>query len=154
ALPATDPARLADRMRGAWIGRAAGCLLGKPVEGVGRAGIRAILEATGRWPLADWFTGAGLPAEVAARHPWNRASRTTSLAENIDGMPEDDDLNYSMLALALVEQHGRSLTTEDVAHAWLSELPGLRVFTAERAVYRDLLDGVDPCSAATTRNPY
>ncbi|HYK96857.1 MAG TPA: ADP-ribosylglycohydrolase family protein [Candidatus Acidoferrales bacterium] len=154
ALPTVSRERLADRIRGAWIGRAVGCLLGKPVEGVGRTGIREILEVTGRWPLDDFFTGRGLPADVAARHPWNRASRDTSLAENIDGMPEDDDLNYTMLALGLVEAHGRGLTTDNVARAWLAELPALRVFTAERAVYRDLLDGVDPCAAAATRNPY
>jgi ADP-ribosylglycohydrolase len=153
ALPRVSRAALADRIRGAWLGRAAGCLLGKPVEGVGRAGIREILQATGRWPLADWFTASRLPETVAARHPWNRASRTTSLAENIDGMPEDDDLNYTMLALALVEK-SRAFTTEDVADRWLKELPGLRVFTAERAVYRNLLDGIDPVEAAMVRNPY
>jgi ADP-ribosylglycohydrolase len=153
-LPRIPRTALADRIRGAWLGRAAGCLLGKPVEGVGRAGIREILEATGRWPLADWFTARGLPDDVTARHPWNRASRTTSLAENIDGMPEDDDLNYTMLALWLVETAGRSFTTDDVAALWLRELPGLRVFTAERAVYRNLLDGIDASDAATIRNPY
>jgi ADP-ribosylglycohydrolase len=153
-LPRIPHAALADRIRGAWLGRAAGCLLGKPVEGVGRDGIREILEATGRWPLADWFTARGLRDDVAARHPWNRASRATSLAENIDGMPEDDDLNYTMLALWLVETSGRSFTTDDVAALWLSELPGLRVFTAERAVYRNLLDGIGPSDAATIRNPY
>ena len=153
-LPRIPDAQLADRIHGGWLGRAAGCLLGKPVEGVGRAGIREILEATGRWPLADWFTGRGLPDDVAARHPWNRASRPTSLAENIDGMPEDDDLNYTMLALRLVETSGRSFTTDDVASLWLSELPGLRVFTAERAVYRNLLDGIGPSDAATIANPY
>jgi len=153
-LPPVTVATLTDRVRGAWLGRAVGCLLGKPVEGVGRVGIREILQATGRWPLADWFTARGLPEEVAARHPWNRASRATSLAENIDGMPEDDDLNYTMLALALIEERGRGFTTDDVAERWLKELPGLRVFTAERAVYRNLLDGIEPCDAATTRNPY
>jgi len=153
-LPPVTVATLTDRIRGAWLGRAVGCLLGKPVEGVGRAGIREILEATGRWPLADWFTARGLPEAVAARHPWNRASRTTSLAENIHGMPEDDDLNYTMLALAIVEEQGRAFTTDDVAERWLKELPGLRLFTAERAVYRNLLDGIDPVDAAATRNPY
>jgi ADP-ribosylglycohydrolase len=154
ALPRLSRAALADRIRGAWQGRAVGCLLGKPVEGVGRAGIREILQATGRWPLADWFTARGLPDDVSARHPWNRASRPTSLAENIDGMPEDDDLNYTMLALALVEANGRAFTTDDVASQWLRELPGLRVFTAERAVYRNLLDGIEASEAATIRNPY
>ena len=153
-LPAVDPAALADRIHGAWLGRAAGCLLGKPVEGLSRAGIREILVATGRWPLDDWFTARGLPDDVAARHPWNRASRATSLAENIDGMPEDDDLNYTMLALALVESNGTTFSTDAVATAWLRELPGLRVFTAERAAYRNLLDGIDPSEAAAIRNPY
>ena len=153
-LPAMSREALADRIHGAWLGRAVGCLLGKPVEGMGRAGIRKILQVEGRWPLADWFTARGLPEAVAARHPWNRASRATSLTENIDGMPEDDDLNYTMLALALLEACGRAFTTDDVADRWLKELPGLRVFTAERAVYRNLLDGIEPVDAARVRNPY
>ena len=45
---------------GAWLGRAAGCLLGKPVEKVQRVGIRRILESSGRWPLTEYFTAAGV----------------------------------------------------------------------------------------------
>ncbi|WP_053205109.1 ADP-ribosylglycohydrolase family protein [Jiangella muralis] len=143
-----------DRLHGAWLGRAAGCLLGKPVEKISRAGIREILEATGRWPLTDWFTAVGLPADVAARHPWNRRSAATSLAENIDGMPEDDDLNFPMLNLALLETHGAGFTTVDVAQRWLAELPAGRVFTAERVAYRNLLLGHLPPATATVRNPF
>ena len=69
-------------------------------------------------------------------------------------MPEDDDLNYTMLALALMEERGRAFTTDDVADRWLKDLPGLRVFTAERAVYRNLLDAIEPVDAARIRNPY
>lgn len=83
-------AALADRIAGAWLGRAAGCLLGKPVEKIPRAGIEAIARATGNWPITGYFTAAGLPAELAARWPWNRRSAATSLAENIAGMPEDE----------------------------------------------------------------
>ncbi|PZF81633.1 ADP-ribosylglycohydrolase family protein [Jiangella anatolica] len=143
-----------DRVHGAWLGRAAGCLLGKPVEKISRAGIREILEATGRWPLTGWFTADGLPADVAARHPWNRRSATTSLAENIDGMPEDDDLNFPMLNLALLENHGAGFTTDDVAESWLASLPAGRVFTAERVAYRNLLLGHLPPATATVRNPF
>ncbi|SDU81549.1 ADP-ribosylglycohydrolase family protein [Jiangella alkaliphila] len=143
-----------DRVHGAWLGRAAGCLLGKPVEKVSRAGIREILEATGRWPLDDWFTAKGLTDDVAARWPWNRRSATTSLAENIDGMPEDDDLNFPMLNLALLETRGADFTTEDVAEAWLASLPAGRVFTAERVAYRNLLLGHLPPATATVRNPF
>ncbi|WP_406070375.1 ADP-ribosylglycohydrolase family protein [Micromonospora sp. NBC_01638] len=143
-----------DRLHGAWLGRAAGCLLGKPVEKIPREGIREILTATDRWPLRDWFTAKGLPAEVADRWPWNRRSAPTSLAENIDGMPEDDDLNYALLALRVLETHGRDFTSADVAQAWLDWLPGGRVFTAERVAYRNLLLGFAPPQSARRHNPF
>ncbi len=143
-----------DRLHGGWLGRAAGCLLGKPVEKIPRAGIRAIAEATGNWPVRGYFTAAGLPAEIGDRWPWNRRSRPTSLVENIAGMPEDDDLNFAMLALELLEQHGERLRTEHVAQAWLNNLPAGRVFTAERASYRNLLNAVAPERAALIHNPF
>ena len=147
-------AAYADRVLGAWTGRAAGCLLGKPVEKIPRAGIEEILRATGRWPLDRWFTAVGLPDDVAARWPWNRRSAPTSLEENIDGMPEDDDLNYPILALALLERHGRGFTTDDVAQLWLDALPAGRVFTAERAAYRNILDARPVPETATHHNPF
>ena len=153
ALPAAGPA-YGDRVLGAWTGRAAGCLLGKPVEKIPRAGIEEILRATGRWPLDRWFTAVGLPDDVAARWPWNKRSAPTSLEENIDGMPEDDDLNYPILALALLEKHGRGFTTDDVAQLWLDALPAGRVFTAERAAYRNVLDARPVPETATHHNPF
>jgi ADP-ribosylglycohydrolase len=151
---AGGPGGLADRLLGAWTGRAAGCLLGKPVEKIPREGIRAILQSQGRWPLRDWFTAEGLAPELAERWPWNRRSATNSLAENITGMPEDDDLNFPMLALHLVERRGAGFSTDDVADAWLANLPGGRVFTAERVAYRNLLLGEDPPRTATRHNPF
>ncbi|MFI6541063.1 ADP-ribosylglycohydrolase family protein [Nonomuraea sp. NPDC050547] len=145
-----DPARLL----AAWQGRAAGCVLGKPVEKIPRAGIREIAEATGNWPIRGWFTAKGLPAEVAGRWPWNRRSAVNSLAENIDGVPEDDDLNYPLLALTVLERHGHGFTTDDVAKLWLDELPAGRTFTAERVAYRNLLDGLEPPDTAAHRNPF
>jgi ADP-ribosylglycohydrolase len=143
-----------DRVLGAWLGRAAGCLLGKPVEKIPRAGIRAIAESTGNWPIAGYFTEIGLDADIAQRYPWNRRSRPTSLVENIDGMPEDDDLNFPLIALDLLERVGRGFTTDDVAQSWLANLPGGRVFTAERIAYRNLLDGYEPDEAGSVGNPF
>ena len=150
SAPRVDP----DRILGAWQGRAAGCLLGKPVEKIPRAGIREILVSSGRWPLTGYFTAVGLPSDVAGRWPWNRRSAGNSLVENISGMPEDDDLNYPMLALAVLERVGSDAETADFAQAWLDLLPGGRVFTAERVAYRNLLDGVAPPVTSTLRNPY
>lgn len=142
------------RLEAAWLGRAAGCLLGKPVEKLPLDGIRRLAEATGNWPLHTWFTARGLPADLAEQYPWNRRSAKNSLAENIDGMPEDDDLNYPLLNLLLLGRHGKHFTTTDVARLWLDELPAARTFTAERVAYRNLLSGVEPPRTARHRNPF
>ncbi|MFF9868606.1 ADP-ribosylglycohydrolase family protein [Streptomyces sp. NPDC013953] len=154
---ATDRAAtpgLGERLHAAWLGRAAGCLLGKPVEKLPLPAIRALARATGNWPLTTWFTAKGVPPALAAAHPWNRRSAATSLAENIDGMPEDDDLDHALLALLLLKRYGPGFTTADVARLWLDELPAGRAFTAERVAYRNLLSGLEPPLTATHRNPF
>ncbi|MFJ8532519.1 ADP-ribosylglycohydrolase family protein [Streptomyces sp. NPDC093591] len=138
----------------AWLGRAVGCLLGKPVEKLPLEAIRQLAEATGNWPLTTYFTAKGVPGELAAEYPWNRRSAKTSLAENIDGMPEDDDLNYPLLNLLLIQRHGKAFTTTDVARLWLDELPPGRTFTAERIAHRNLLLGIEPPHTARHRNPF
>ena len=143
-----------ERLAGAWLGRAAGCVLGKPVEKIPREGIRAIAEATGNWPVRGWFTAEGLDPAVRERFPWNRASAATSLAENIDGIPEDDDLNFTMLAVALLERGGTTFDALDVANLWLDYLPAGRIFTAERVALRNLLEAYLPPETATRRNPF
>jgi ADP-ribosylglycohydrolase len=143
-----------DALHAAWLGRAAGCLLGKPVEKLPLHAIRDLARATGNWPLTTWFTARGLPADLAAAHPWNRRSAGNSLAENIDGMPEDDDLNHPLLGLLLLRRHSRDFTTADVARLWLDELPAGRTFTAERVAYRNLLSGIEPPLTAAHRNPF
>ncbi|MEU6572939.1 ADP-ribosylglycohydrolase family protein [Streptomyces sp. NPDC046805] len=141
-------------LEAAWLGRAVGCLLGKPVEKLPRDAVRRLAQSAGNWPLTTWFTARGVPEELLREHPWNRRSAATSLAENIDGMPEDDDLDYPLLNLLLLRRHGRAFTTVDVARLWLDELPAGRTFTAERVAYRNLLGGVEPPHTARHRNPF
>jgi ADP-ribosylglycohydrolase len=154
--PAAAAVRVPDQARyeAAWLGRAVGCLLGKPVEKLPLEAVRDLARAAGNWPLSGWFTARGVPADLLLAHPWNRRSAATSLAENIDGMPEDDDLNYPLLNLLLLQRHGRSFTTADVARLWLDELPAGRTFTAERIAYRNLLSGIEPPHTARHRNPF
>ncbi|MFE9770165.1 ADP-ribosylglycohydrolase family protein [Streptomyces sp. NPDC005931] len=143
-----------ERLEAAWLGRAVGCLLGKPVEKLPLDGIRALARASGNWPLTTYFTARGVPGELLARHPWNRRSAATSLVENIDGMPEDDDLDHPLLGLLLLQRYGRDFTTTDLARVWLDELPAGRTFTAERVAYRNLLRGLEPPHTARHRNPF
>ncbi|WP_146360242.1 ADP-ribosylglycohydrolase family protein [Arthrobacter yangruifuii] len=154
ARPAPGTAVAFERVHGAWLGRSAGCLLGKPVEKIPREGIEQIARATGNWPISTYFTAAGLTRDLAERWPWNRRSAPTSLTENIEGMPEDDDLNFAILGLGLLEAHGGNLTTEHIAGAWLAALPAGRIFTAERAAYRNLLDARVIPDTARHHNPF
>ncbi|MFJ6081978.1 ADP-ribosylglycohydrolase family protein [Streptomyces sp. NPDC092369] len=150
--PAPTPTPLS--LEAAWLGRAIGCLLGKPVEKLPLEAIRRLARSTNNWPLNTYFTAKGVPTELLSAHPWNRRSAPTSLAENIDGMPEDDDLNYPLLNLLLLQRHGRHFTPTDLATLWLNELPAGRTFTAERIAYRNLLTGIEPPQTARHRNPF
>ena len=145
---------LHERILGGWLGRAAGCLLGKPVEKTSRAGIKEILQSVGRWPLADYFSAHGMSPELVAKYPWNRHSGAESLKENLVCMTEDDDMNYAMLNLRVLETAGLTFDTGDVAIAWLENMPALSAFTAERVAYLNLLSYLEPPATATRRNPY
>jgi ADP-ribosylglycohydrolase len=63
-----------------------------------------------------------------------------SCRDHIRRSEPDDDINYSVLALIMLEQHGAALETADVARAWLRLLPYAATFTAERAAYKVLVN--------------
>ncbi len=69
-------------------------------------------------------------------------------------MARDDDIDYTIIGLSYFERFGPGFATDDVAGAWLRGLPYHLVYTAERAAYRNLVDGLRPPRSATFRNPY
>ncbi len=124
------------RIRSAWAGRVSGCLLGKPLEVLsfkeGVAGIAAYLTEAGALPLRDYVpliedtlverTGAGCcRGRIVRAEP-------------------DDDINYTVLALLLLEERGGDFDTADVARAWLRLLPAGTTWTAERSAYTVLMN--------------
>ena len=130
-----DPARLWR----AWAGRISGCLLGKPLEVLsyreGPAGLAQYLQAAQALPLND-YVPAVAGSEVADR--WLSCCRG-----HIDRFVPDDDINYTVLALLLLEEHGTSFSIADVARQWLMLLPAGTTWTAERAAYATLLTNMD-----------
>lgn len=139
--PGTGPVLTAmtvetSRIRAAWEGRISGCLLGKPVEVLsfqqGRAGVEAYLRDNDALPLRDYV-------------PLQEGTIVDELGRNccrghISRAEPDDDINYTLLALLLLEETGAAFTTADVARSWLRRLPGGATWTAERAAYRTLLE--------------
>jgi ADP-ribosylglycohydrolase len=152
AASALSEAQLLDKALGAWSGRAAGCLLGKPVEGRKRWQIRQYLEAQGRWPLDRYFSSQA-PEEI--RSECGIGGGSPALYEGgITCMPEDDDTNYTATGLAIVKRYGRDFTPDDVADFWLGNIPIWHVCTAERVAYKNLVDCIPPPQSASFRNVY
>ena len=124
------------KIRQAWQGRISGCQLGKPVERMsmirGYDTLKAYLDKVGAEPINDYILfeeGHGLTKECCRGH--------------IERSEPDDDINYSFLALLMLEQYGAEMTTANVAQTWLSLLPAAQTYTAERAAYRILLEKAD-----------
>jgi len=143
-------AELEDKVYGAWLGRVCGCLLGKPVEGWRRSRMWGYLRDAGRWPLADYFS-LSVPEEVRQRYDV-RPERP--FIETVRFMPEDDDTNYTTLGLVLLKRYGPAFTPYDVATLWMSHLPILHTYTAERVAYRNLCLLIPPPRSASFRNPF
>jgi ADP-ribosylglycohydrolase len=142
---------LAGRIHGAWLGRCAGCCLGKPVEGLTRAEVGRYLAAAGAEPLTGYLPLLDpLPNGVSHLHE----SAPVASRGRFTMTPRDDDLDWTILGLHLLETYGPAVTTEDIAREWLDRLPFTQTFTAERAAYRNLLHGLRPPVTATTHNPY
>lgn len=148
-----DPEVLFDRIHAAWLGRIAGCNLGKPVEMGDHwtpEHIRAYLELADAYPLQDYFPVLDpMPVDFHLNKSWPATTRG-----RVNGSARDDDIDYTILGLHLLEQHGRGLEPQHVAAEWLRLLPVLQTFTAERAVYVNLVNGLAPPRTASYRNPY
>lgn len=153
-IPSYSPTFLENRILGGWLGRAAGCLLGKPVEKIPRSAIKEMLSSNGTWPLTEYITERGMPESLLKQYPWNKHGGRESLRENIVCMTEDDDMNYPMVNLHVLETYGNNFNSEHIAQTWLDMLPVLTTFTAERVAYVNYLSGIQPPQTALQRNPY
>ncbi len=145
-----DKDLFAEKIYGAWLGRCAGCTLGKPVEGRPRVTIEAYLRKADAYPLSDYFPvldpfPEGL--ELAANYV-----RTTK--GNVTHMTRDDDIDYTILGLHILETYGRDFNSRDVALTWIYNLPFYKVYTAEAIAYRNVANGLEPPATARFRNPY
>ena len=137
------------RLRGAWLGRAAGCTLGAPVESWSVNAMAALAAAHGAaFPPEDYWPAHPAPDELR----YGVSRMRDYLRGNIRHVPADDDLAYTLLGLLILETYGPDFTTEDVAAAWLHLLP--EACTAEAVTLENLRAGVPPSLAGERNNPY
>jgi ADP-ribosylglycohydrolase len=149
AVPSFPPAGgLEDRVLGAWLGRCAGCMLGKPVEGRTRAEIAGWLRAAGEYPLRDYFPRLS-PAPEGYPTPDNPCLRG-----NILRGERDDDMDYPIVDLVIRQRYGPDFTPAQVGEIWMEFLPYHQTYTAEVAAYRNLVNEVPPPESAVPFNPY
>ncbi|MFI9380794.1 ADP-ribosylglycohydrolase family protein [Kutzneria sp. NPDC052558] len=151
AAPAVEPTALGDRIHGGWLGRIIGNMMGKPLEiGPTRESIRDYLQAKNAYPLTGYVPFDD-PAERDRLGRWGFEGLT---AGRVHGSVRDDDIDYTVLGLHLLETYGPGYTSRDVAAEWLSRFPVYQLFTAERATYQNLLRDVPLAQAGEHRNPY
>lgn len=150
SLNLTDE-ELYEKIYGAWLGRCIGCMLGKPVEGWTKEKIRKYLKLADSYPLTNY-----VPEIVPhpAGYEMKEEAYENAVLGKITCATRDDDLDYTVINLQVIERSGLGFTTQDVAETWLTRMPYKMTYTAERAAYRNLVNDIKPHESATCRNPY
>lgn len=128
-----------DRIIGAVCGRAAGVILGKPVEmGFDRKKIREYLESVGEYPLNDWISAYSPVLDLRLREDC-----LPSTKGNVAYVQPDDDIHYTILALLLAERKGMGFTLNDVGENWLDNVPYHWFWCASRQAYYRMVNFED-----------
>ena len=147
-----DESELEDKISGAWLGRICGCMLGKTVEGIRTNELVPFLKESNNYPMRRYIYRSDLTEQTYGKYEFGFRGRC--YADEIDGMPVDDDTNYVVLAQEIIRKYGRDFTPYDVAKAWLS-LQGKDAYcTAERVAYCNFVKGYVPPESAVYKNPY
>ena len=142
-------ADLEKRIHGAWMGRVCGCMLGKTVEGVRRDKLVPFLKDTGNYPMHRYILSTDMTEEIKEKYvtnPW--------YADTIDGMPVDDDTNYTVLYQIIVNNHGRDFSTYHIPGSWIQYQQKGAYCTAERVAFCNFVKGYIPPHSAMYKNSY
>lgn len=147
-----DSEALESKIHGAWLGRICGCMLGKTVEGIKTNELIPFLKESGNYPMHRYIYRSDLTEEAYGKYKYPFRERI--YADETDGMPVDDDTNYTVLYQEVVEHYGRDFTPADVAEAWINYQGKNAYCTAERVAYCNFVKGFAPPDSAVYQNPY
>ncbi|MDD6734991.1 MAG: ADP-ribosylglycohydrolase family protein [Clostridiales bacterium] len=151
-IPKAETESTESKIYGAWMGRICGCMLGKTVEGIRTNELIPFLKETNNYPMYRYIYKSDLNDEICKKYKYSFKSRV--YADEIDGMPVDDDTNYVVLAQIIIDKYGRNFTPYDVSRVWLDYQSKNAYCTAERVVFCNFVKGYEPPQSAVYKNPY
>jgi len=149
----SDKDEMFNRLKGAWFARCAGCLLGKPFESWNRNKINGFLRDTDNYPV-NYYASSDISDELLKKYDIDKSLTWITWINNVECMPSDDDTNYTIMGIKLLQSYGKDFTSEDVALCWLGNLPILSLCTAERVAYKNFISLISPPNSASYCNPF
>ncbi|MFW6213277.1 MAG: ADP-ribosylglycohydrolase family protein, partial [Spirochaetota bacterium] len=134
-----------ERLSGALLARSAGCILGAPVELKKSESMEQWAAQIGdAFPPTDYWSEVPQPESIR----YNTSRTDAYTRSNLNAILVDDDLQYTLLGLLILEEHGRDFSTDDVGKSWLRYLP--YACTAEDIALGNLRAGVPAEQAGAT----
>jgi ADP-ribosylglycohydrolase len=132
-----------DKFLGAWLGRSAGCALGKPVEAgdfmggsrgnPGWKNVKAWFEGADAWPIQNYTPSKSRAKDELGINISEWCMKST--LENIKFMESDDDIRYTVIGLIMLEEKGLNWDSWDLGKLWHRKLVYQQVCTAETQAY-------------------
>ncbi|MEG1104871.1 MAG: ADP-ribosylglycohydrolase family protein, partial [Oscillospiraceae bacterium] len=144
-----DAALYKDKLAGAFLSRMAGCTLGAPVEFDSVEHMENWAKYTGdAFPPTQYWSKTARPGDLR----YHKADFIEYTRDNLNKVPVDDDITYTILGLLIAEDYGVDFNTENVGEAWKKYLP--YACTAEEVALENLKNGVAAKDVADINNPY
>ena len=122
-------------------------MLGKSVEGIHTDELIPLLKNSGNYPMHRYILKSDIDAVDASKFKYDLINRP--YADTIDGMPPDDDTNYTLLAQQIIDDYGFDFTPLNVLEAWVKYQPKEAYCTAERVAFCNFIKGYEPPCSAT-----
>lgn len=150
------PDDYAERWRGAFLGRGAGCTLGAVLEFHPVAEMERWARYFGNeYPPTDYWLRVKQPFEP--RYIVGSSEELTR--NNMDCIPVDDDTGYTLLGLLILEEYGQEFTHRQIAEAWKKYVPlqaengSWGCYWGERSFLQNLHAGIPVERAGYLKNP-
>ena len=129
-----------DKIKAAFLGSICGCILGKPLEtSLTGKEIKEALVKINEWPLSYY-----VPKKIKDALPRVHDSFHETCRENIEYVAPDDDINYTIMGMLIIEKFGEHFTHKNLSDMWLHHLPINTTFGPERTIL--LKSGLDSLS--------